>query len=218
MSTASPGRNRANIEISLFGFLVSLTLKAGLDTAYKDTITKVTSGSELLQTVLVPASLLLIIFLITLLRFVYGAYRFNDEAQESHTKLKSWAQLWNISATLMLFVFFYVTGLSIQHAKPFFIGLIVVHVWDLIWFVSTVVSSDILASNLRKVMQKFIVIDLVTILLLGLTMYLFNGHYRGKAALVMLSLAFADLYWNRQFFFHPEEWRKSTPKAEEQTP
>lgn len=213
MSSQQPDR-RGTIEITLFGFLVSLTLKGALDTAYGHSVPTVTSAVELLYAVFVPASLLMIVFLLTLLRFVYGAYRFHEECQESATNLKSWAQLWNIAATLVLFVFFYLTGLSIQHAQPFYIGLIVVHLWDLIWFVSIVVWTDNLTEILRKIMARFIVIDVVTVVLLALTLLFFSTKYRGKAAVIMFLLAIIDFIWNRKFFFHPAEWRASQPRKE----
>jgi hypothetical protein len=199
---------RGTIEITLFGFLVSLTLKGALDTAYGHSIPTVTSARDLLHAVCVPASLLVIVFLLTLLRFVYGAYRFHEECQDSSTTLKPWAQLWNIAATLVLFVFFYLTGLSIQHAQPFYIGLIAVHLWDFIWFASIVVWTDNLTDILRKTMTKFIIIDVVTIGLLALTLF-FTNKYRGKAAVMMFVLAIIDFAWNRKFFFHPAEWRAS---------
>lgn len=208
MSTQQSQR-RGTIEITLFGFLVSLTLKGALDTAYEHSIPTVTSAVDLLYVVFVPTSLLIIVFLLTLLRFVYGAYRFHEECQEASISLKSWAQLWNIAATLVLFVFFYLTGLSIQHAQPFYVGLIAVHLWDFIWFASIVVSTDSLTNNLRKIMHKFIVIDLVTVGSLALTLLFFSTKYRGKAAGVMFLFAIIDFAWNRKFFFHPVEWRAS---------
>jgi hypothetical protein len=205
MSSQQPSR-RGTIEITLFGFLVSLTLKAALDTAYGHSIPTITSALDLLNTLCVPASLLVIVFLLTLLRFVYGAYRFHEECQESSTTLKPWAQLWNIAATLILFVFFYLTGLSIQHAQPFYIGLVAVHLWDFIWFASIFVWTNNLTDILRKTMTKFIVIDVATVGLLALTLVSTN-KYRGKAAAIMFVLAIIDFVWNRKFFFHPVEWR-----------
>ena len=208
--TSKQSPSRGTIEITLFGFLVSLTLKGALDTAYGHSIPTVTSAAELVYAVCIPASFLVIVFLLTLLRFVYGAYRFHEECQLGTTNLKSWAQLWNIAATLVLFVIFYLTGLSIQHAQPFYIGLIAVHLWDFIWFVSIVAWTGNLTGNLRKIMQNFIVIDVVTVVLLALTLLFFSTKYRGKAAVVMLVLAIIDFIWNRKFLFHPEEWRAST--------
>jgi hypothetical protein len=85
---------RGTIEITLFGFLVSLTLKGALDTAYGHSVPTVTSALDLLYAVYVPASLLVIVFLLTLLRFVYGARRTVLPATasgtlQSHTGWKS---------------------------------------------------------------------------------------------------------------------------------
>jgi len=207
---------RSNIEITVFGFLVSLTLKGSLDTAYSQTVSVATTWSEMLYAVWVPTSFLLFVFLITLLRFVYGAYRFHEEAREASADIEPGVQLWNIFATLLLFVFFYITGLSIQHAEPFFIGLIVVHLWDLIWFIVTVVFTNSLGSNIKRVIRNFVIIDALTILLLAVTISYLRDSYRNQAAFIMLVAAAADLLWNRKFFFHPEEWRKQNSKLEGQ--
>jgi nucleoside 2-deoxyribosyltransferase len=209
MSSAPSGRKPSNIEITLFGFLVSLSLKGGLDTAYSHSVTNATSWPEFMQAIWIAPSFLLFIFLITLLRFIYGAYRFHEEAQQSSTKLGLKAQLWSIGATLVLFVLFYVTGLSIQHAKSFFLSLMLIHAWDFIWFTSMLV----LAKSLKRVAWTFILLDLLTILIIFVLIYLLPEPHRNIAAGMMLFLAAADLFFNREFFFQPEEWRKQNSQT-----
>ena len=198
MSSSQP--RRTAIEITLFGFLVSLTLKGALDTAYGHSIPGVTSIAELGHALWVPPSLLVGVFLWTLLRFVYGAYRFNDEFQQSSKQLKPVAQFWNVGATFVLFVLFYLTGLSIQHSNPFYIGLIFIHIWDLIWFLVLFTWIE-RTQSLRTVMKTFVFLDLVTIVALASTLYVFSPDYRGKAAVVMFGLGIIDFVVNRSFFF-----------------
>jgi hypothetical protein len=207
MST-DPPKAKSTIENTLFGFVISLTLKAALDTAYGHTVPSVASGKELWQALDVPASLLVIVFLATLLRFVFGAYRFHEECQEPAITLKSAARLWNVAATLVLFIFFYLTGLSIQHTQPFSVGLISVHVWDIIWFVIILVT-DTFPNNLRKVMLKFVIIDSITIALILILNLLFPAGYRTQLAIGMIILAIADVAWNRTFLLQPAKWRDS---------
>lgn len=212
----NPSDRNRTIEIALFGFLVSLTLKGSLDTAYSHSVSQATSATDLFWAVWVPSSFLLFVFLVTLMRFVYGAYRFHEESHNAESnELGSWSLLWNIFATLVLFVMFYLAGLSIRHAKPFFICLIAAHLWDLIWFATTLIAPNSMADSLKAVMRKFILLDLVTVLLLAILILAFRYHYRTKAAILLLLLSIADLYLNRSFFFHPEEWRALDPSTGE---
>jgi hypothetical protein len=159
--------------------------------------------AELGRALWVPPSLLVGVFLWTLLRFVYGAYRFHDEFQQSSKQLKPLAQLWNVGATFVLFVLFYITGLSIQHSNPFYIGLVFIHIWDLIWFLILFGWIE-RTESLRNVMKKFVLLDLVTIVALASTLYFFSPGYRGKAAAVMFILGIIDFVVNRSFFFPTE--------------
>ena len=105
MSSKPVQRARASIELIIFGFMVSLTLKAGLDTAYSKSITTATTWTELWHHILVWPSLQLLIFLFTLVRFVYGAYRTLEVVEESSEELERWVLIWNIPGMLMLFIF-----------------------------------------------------------------------------------------------------------------
>lgn len=206
-AAVSPGRSPANIEITLFGFLISLTLKVALDTAYGSSLIGAKSISDLLGAVSVPASWLVLVFMVTLLRFVYGAYRINDEVQNTPNDVQgASARFWNLIATLVLFVLFYATGLSVRHARPFFIALLAIHAWDFVWLVSMAIALR-RERVLRNVMSKFIVIDTATVALLAFLIWYFPDHFRGKAVVLMIALAVADFIWNANFFFHARDWR-----------
>jgi hypothetical protein len=211
----SPHRARTNIEIIVCGFLVSLTLKASLDTTYGKLVPNATTWSELWHAVVTWPSLQLLIFLFTLIRFVYGAYRVHEVFEESPGAFEAWLVAWNMVGTLMLFVLFYLTGLSVQNAGPFYTSLVVVHCWDLLWFIIPAICSNKIDGDLKSVMRRFLAVDLLTVLLLvGLAFA--NYHLAITGAVVMVLVGMTDLLWNRRFFFHPNSWRSIGQIAEGQ--
>jgi hypothetical protein len=72
---SSSAQARASVETIVFGFLVSLALKAALDTAYVPEINSLPDRPEwysILTVIGTAASLQVLVFSITLLRFVYS--------------------------------------------------------------------------------------------------------------------------------------------------
>jgi hypothetical protein len=205
-SNPSAPRSSVNVETTLFGLLVSLALKVALDTAYGNTLVSATSEEELWGAMNVPRSALLLAFFFTLMRFIYGSYRIDDEVQNSSAVEGTLPRFWNLVATLVLFVLFYATGLSIRHAGPFFISLLAVHVWDLLWFISMALVTKV--TGLKPVMWRFIAIDVLTIAALALSIWLPGGVHRNVAVALMFVLGILDFALNRDFFFRPTEWRK----------
>lgn len=208
LAAASP-RSPANVETMLFGLLISLTLKVGLDTAYGTSLVAATSEAELLRVIYVPRSALLLVFLFTLMRFIYGSYRISDEVQNLPTDEGALPRFWNLVATLVLFVLFYATGLSIRHAETFFISLLAVHAWDLLWLSSMAFFSKV--TGLKRVMRNFVVIDFLTIVALALSIWLPGGVHRNVAITLLLALGLADFIFNGDFYFRPTVWRANNP-------
>jgi hypothetical protein len=211
MSAKTVQRARASIELIIFGFMVSLTLKAGLDTAYSKTLTTAITWNDLYQHLLILPSLQLFIFLLTLVRFVYGAYRTLEVIEESSEELERWVLIWNIPGMLVLFVLFYITSLSVQQPEPFYTGMILVHVWDLLWFIIPALFSDQLEQDMKHVMRKFLVIDILTVILLLLLLKFSGVYFAFTGAAVMVLLAALDFSLNRRFFFYRDKWR-TTPR------
>lgn len=206
---AAPARSAANVETVLFGLLVSLTLKIALDTAYGTSLVAATDEGEMLRVLNAPRSALLAVFLFTLLRFVYGSYRINDEVQNSPVEEGALPRFWNLVATLVLFVLFYATGLSVRHAGTFFISLLAVHAWDWLWLVSMALFSKV--AGLKKVMKQFVIIDSLTIIALASSIWLTDSIHRNVAIALMIVFGLADFAWNRDFFFRPSVWRERNP-------
>lgn len=205
-------RARASIELILFGFMVSLTLKAGLDTAYSNTVTTAVTWWDLYQFIWILPSLQLLIFLITLIRFVYGAYRTLEVIEDSSEELEGWILIWNIPGMLMLFILFYITSLSVQHSEPFYAGMILIHLWDSIWFLLPAFLSNKLNQKMKTVMGKFLLIDILTMALLILIFIIKPSgiQFAIIGAILMVILAILDFWWNREFFFHRAEWKATS--------
>jgi len=109
---------------------------------------------------------------------------------------------------LMLFIFFYIAGLSVQHAKSFYSSVIGVHLWDLVWFGVLVAGAGDLRKDLKGVMSTFLIVDAATVILLLVAIWL--DHFLSIiGASVMVAVGTADLLWNRRFFFHPNSWTSS---------
>lgn len=198
-----PGKTNqgANVELIIFGFLVSLTLKSTLDTAYGKAMPTVTSWGTLVDVFCSLVSLQVIVLLLTLIRFVYGAYRVQEASQK--VDLEKWVLPWIIPVLLVLFVFFYIAGLCVGNPVSFYASLVVVHAWDLLAFLLPIVWSDKLNQPLKKAIRLFIGIDLATIaVLLALTLCMAQTKpLSWWAASFMVVCAVIDFCLNRKFYF-----------------
>jgi hypothetical protein len=209
MSTRPHRRPPANIELVLLGFLVSVTLKGALDILFGKTVPAVATARGLFAAVFNSSLWQLGVFLLTLLRFVYGAYRFHEEEPE---ELPRWVLVWNLTAMLLLFVLFYITGLAIIHPVPFYLTFGFAHGWDFVWFVVSIKSTG-LPEPLKKVARTFVLIDVLTVGLLWLLWWLLYRYitlraFSASAAIIMFLLAALDIMLNADFFFRPEKWRE----------
>ena len=187
----------------MLGFLVSLALKASLDSLFKDSIPGATTLQQLLAAMVTQDLPQLTVFLLTLLRFFYGAYRFHESIP---ARADDRGAFWNIVGMFGLFVLFYLTGLAVKSTVPFYALLGLVHVWDFVWFTVSKLLRP-MTGLLNEAVCKFIVIDLVTILCLvsllvaDLKGKLPNEWFTGLSALTMVILALIDIGINWKFFF-----------------
>ena len=185
------------------GVLVGLALKAGLDAAYSDATKSpsLVSLEAFWQVIWSTPSVQLLIFLLTLVRFVYGAHRVLETLEDSSATLEWWADLWNILGLVVLFVFFYMTGLCVPHPVAFYSGLVAVHTWDFLWFLRFTSSSDALGRELKSAMRRFMWIDSMTVGALILIVWPLKNWVVAGGAIVMVLLALVDAVWNYNFLF-----------------
>jgi len=185
------------------GVLVGLALKAGLDSAYAKAIAEQgpSTFADLQEILWSAPSVQVFVFLITLLRFVYGAHRLLDCLETQQPKLEWWTSLWNIFGMLMLFVFFYMSGLSVRHPVPFYTCVVAVHVWDWIWFNRFTSSSDSLPTDVKVIMRRFMWLDAATVVALVPMIAFIQTTAVWLGAIIMIILAVVDAWWNFSFLF-----------------
>jgi len=145
------------------------------------------------------------VFFFTLVRFMYGAYRYHEE---DPPRMDAMFLLWNIISMLLLFVLFYFAGLTIRNADTFYMLIAVVHGWDTIWFT---VTQHWTKGKTKYLLIRFIVLDLLTVAVLGAFWKL--GMFRpdqsrrllwcGGSMLIIIGLV--DFIWNKKFYFPSED-------------
>lgn len=158
--------NRERIEKVVIGFIVSLVLKATLDTAYG----KADNTTGLFGLLGVLYTLNVVSFLTTMVRFVFGVFRIGEDMPPAKRLLIS---LVNFSSSLILFLGFYLAGLLIKDTAGFYHAIIAVHLVDAAWFMvarqaffGKPFSDD--EKALRKIFLQFFWIDIVTVVLVGI--------------------------------------------------
>lgn len=219
MVQSTPNSGTGKINSTVLGFLASLALKGGVDTLFHDVPGGVDFQAVWASIGITPL-LLFAVFFFTILRFLYGAYRFHEESDDSEAS-EGWMPLWNVVGALVLFVAFYVCGLCVKHPNNFFLMLIAVHVVDVIWFSGSLFFRP--PQKLAKLMRNFIIIDLLTCLLLWMITYTYalrsiNGdRLTDWGVVVMLVFGVSDAVINRDFFFHPEKWRNTMENTKSKT-
>jgi hypothetical protein len=174
----------------LIGILLALTIKVTLETTfrdlgqYNDLIEAVTTGvwGDFRRKVLILFQFPVFIF--TLLRFYWGAYRCNNEMPESQTK---GGLAINVLGAFLLFGGFYITAMSIQTTKLFYSLIVIFHVLDWLWFLIANAHVKKIDASLLTVTSCWQFFDLITVVL-------FLGASWG------LDLLFPPAYYVPQYF------------------
>jgi hypothetical protein len=120
--------------------------------------------------------------------------------EESHGELERWVLIWNIPGMLILFVLFYIASLSIHQPAPFYTSLILIHIWDFFWF-----SILALVSHRFVFAYKFLIIDVLTLILLFSILNFSDDYLAISGAIAMVFLSALDFLWNGSFFFYPNK-------------
>jgi len=233
MSASAKTRTRQQLELTVLGFLVGLIIKTVLDSAFKDALENCTGIHAFWAIILGRNSLEFAVFFFTLLRFMFGAWRFQEETKDDPS---SWMMLWNTCMTIAVFLAFYAMGLSIKsQLLTFYEIFALAHLIDVIWFAPIILLTikgrlktqkppAILRSLLRGnspnadvAAMKFFVLDLATIVWLGLWFWRWNclsllgwdgwgwGGHPGSnlqgAGWGLIAIGLGDLAWNHFFYF-----------------
>jgi hypothetical protein len=196
-----------NIELTIFGFFASLTVKAVLDTAYGRTVPLLTTPSALYHAAWSPVSIQVIVMVFTFMRFLYGVYRLHEGHNELDA-LETWVKIWITPSLLVLLILFYIAGLCVQNPEAFYGALIGVHAWDTVAFVLPMAASPRLRGHpIRRTFRHFLLLDFLTILVLSaVTLAMDDAREVSHiGALAMVLFGVADFWWNHDFFFPPQK-------------
>jgi len=159
----------------------------------------------------------MVVFLILLARFYWGAYRFN---QEHPMDLTTGVAILNMTGTFGLFALFYVIGLNVWTLDLFYVSILVMHLFDFLWFLLALLNLKD-GAPLLKPIKWFIAWDVLTVIVyISLSWFLWNGFWSGadlslqvSLLVVLSSVSFLDWWVLRDFYFYPTTERPQPPKA-----
>jgi nucleoside 2-deoxyribosyltransferase len=211
-AAVSPRGSRANLELVLLGILVGLIFTTTLDTIFKKDVEALAADEKApVNWATIPRLFrrrhlwLFPAFLLTVIRFVYGSYRFH-EALPPNFPLMAFI----VDATGLIgdFIIFYLAGMGISNVALFFRLFVVVHVWDFLWFallgfVLWLLSVPV-EPALFRVSFIFLGFDLGTAILLGLLIYILEPRSRRLeivGSLCLLGIGLLDFVCNYDFYF-----------------
>ena len=198
------------IELAVLGFLVSLILKGTLDSIFGHSLTETTNWIEVYRLIGNSHPLELFVFLFAMLRFRYGAYRFHEELPDPTPRIR----VWNLLFTVLLFIAFYLDGLSIKdHPILFYQLFAIVHLVDLVWFLPMAPRGSVRTRKPRSIAIRaataFAVLDFLTIAA-SIAWLGYAGVLRGSEApthplyplaYALVLLGVIDVIWNKNFYF-----------------
>jgi nucleoside 2-deoxyribosyltransferase len=198
-----PFKPRANMAIVLISILIGLVLKGTLDHFLKDHDTDKGGLQQFLGTYTPFLWFQLAVFIITFLRFVFGAYRYHERERELPT-FRGIAL--DAAGAFILFLFLYLTGFAVKNTILFYELFIAFHVIDLVWF-TVAIHVGAMPSQARSTCTSWLVLDAISIaflLALFLAGFYDESHVRmlsWVAGAAFIALAFVDFLWNWKFYF-----------------
>lgn len=153
----------------------------------------------------------LLVFLATTVRFYWGAYRYQEETRESMSYGLQF--FFGMAGAILVFAGFYVTAIFITNVEVFYVGFAIFHICDLAWFVLVLKN---LPSNMTAIGRFWITLDLVTLAILLIGIFLLYRNYDTAyvvqyAMLAVIVLVGAlDLFVLRAFYRGDRSWHDST--------
>jgi nucleoside 2-deoxyribosyltransferase len=205
--------SRANLELIILGILVGLIFRTTLDAIFKTDLEALTkpdaatvSWRDIIQLFRKHHMWMFPVFLLTLLRFVYGSYRFHETLPK---ELPILVFLIDAAGLMGDFVFFYLAGQSITKTALFLRLFVLVHLWDFLWFFLLNLALYFYKvpgfdQALSEVSYVFLAIDLATAILLLILMQFLKRWPNGLeflSILLLLGIGYYDFYRNYPFYF-----------------
>jgi hypothetical protein len=220
LNAPSKSRTRQQLELTVLGFLVGLIIKTVLDSVFKDSFDNPIGICAIGAAIWKCNVLAFAVFFFALLRFLFGAWRFHEVSKDDHP---SKVKLWSLVMMLAVFLVFYAAGLTIKAPVllAFYELFALAHVVDLFWFAPIILPAafkrliktiknrslnDIFrypADLAKRAAYKFVVLDLLTLLLLFICLPWF-GCWVGVPKIAgsgLIIIGIVDIYWNSDFYF-----------------
>lgn len=204
---------------SFIGVFLSLIIKSVLDHFFAgvDAMQKLADFTLRLpndeSTTLAWAQLL--VFLLLLVRFFLGTLRYElnsvPNGSESGTdEAKKFAI--NFVFAILVFISFYIASLVIKTNDPFYAALLFIHMADLIWFICASNFIPNLHVGFRRVLARFMLFDLLSLLFLGATVIrdtiaATSSHFLQVVTLIVIAaVSFLDFWLLWPFYSDKPEW------------
>jgi hypothetical protein len=148
-----------------------------------------------------------IVFFITAFRFYLGSLRYHQMRGGQFSRFRS--LLWDVLGTLIIFVGFYVSALSLRSRGNFYPFIFILHICDATWFGGAWLI-DVTPPAQQVLMKRFILLDLATVFGIGvsaLAVWVFHFGFGSPFIFhwlcfsVLLIIGSVDFYLNNLFYF-----------------
>lgn len=190
--------------------LFGLTATTALDAAFETVPSLLTARQfwaylfgDFHHTLLLTAQLL--VFLFTLLRFYFGSLRFHQLSKRTENHSSFMPLLYDVTSNSILFIGLYLAAKAIRSTEVFYWYVAGFHVLDFFWFSVLLVVHGV-PPNLRRIVVRFVVYDLLTIAAFAFVLVTF-GFSRGVPhcgqwlmLAILVSVGLLDFNQNKRFY------------------
>ena len=212
-------RETANV---FTGILLALIITSTLDVFFKN-FQNYTSATEFIHAVGLNlgsgtlATLQLLVFLFTVIRFYWGVLRYN----EAVSPVEGTPHLFlGLTGAVVLFSTFYVTGLMVRNPSMFYWTLAVANLIDLSWFLilSWFLTGDAWlprTPQIQKIWRWYVIFDFLTLtalLLLIWFRYVCPRYYHifnGVALAAVAGIGTWDLHRFWAYYTKADNWEQT---------
>lgn len=189
----------ARLEFTLLGIFFGLIVKGSIDALFARRLRRSKTVAEFIHIIWTPTTFQFTVLLLTLVRFMYGAYRFYEvEPQRSPAYL-----VWNTFVMIFLFILFYFAGLAVSRTRTFYSLIVGIHACDFLWFLVTrFYTADVPA---RDVLCRFLSLDVGTVISVTMLLVVLRdtkGHsLLWIGGIILLLIGGLDIWLNQAFYF-----------------
>lgn len=167
-----------------------------------------------------------VVFLLLIMRFFAGAFRFHEEAVELDNRPefegRAFGSVFNLIMTFLLFSLFFVGANQVFSADLIYVVIFLIHAVDTIWFLVTIYYFKFLMKlSWKEPMvypaSRFLAISLITMAVMFVLVWfpqqdpMLTLETRFDVKLAVLGFLFligiADFLLMKDFYIHPKKWR-----------